>query len=105
MALFSSIDSSTINSLLESHSRALRTALTDVSRIKKAIATSQQTQSRALKGTLDLGGMPMAAEYRLVNRNLKSRLSKVTEVLNIERQGRKALQEEVEELKKKLNLK
>ena len=81
-------------SLIDKHATTLQNALSDINLLKKAVLGNFNAIEANVNGeqVLTLGEMRVAAEYRLANNNLRAQVSRLKEMLTVERSARLAVE-------------
>ncbi|GBG32159.1 Histone-lysine N-methyltransferase NSD3 [Hondaea fermentalgiana] len=95
----------TLDEMLENQSMVLRSALRGTAMLRDAVSRTLEgfaSTELSSDGIVTLGEMRLAAEYRMVNRNLRAKNANLTTMLSIERTAREQLEKRVQELEAQL---
>lgn len=94
-----------MNEMLNQQSLILRSALRNTAFLRNAVEKTYERYdkmgSEIDKDDVTLGEMRIAAEYKLVATSLKEKNKQLKTVLELEREARKAVEQELKELKRK----
>lgn len=84
-----------LESLLDKHASSLQSALADINMLKKAVIGNFNAIEATMDGdqVMTLGEMRVAAEYRLANNNLRAQVSRLKQMLSVEREARQLVEQ------------
>lgn len=97
-----------LDEMLENQSMVLRSALRSTAILRDAVSKTLEgfhSDELSSDGVVTLGEMRLAAEYRMVNRNLRAKNENLLNLLNLERAAREQLEFRVKELEEQLGRK